>query len=240
MTDTLFELSGVSKRHPMGETEVEAVRNVTLRMHAGEGLAIVGPSGAGKSTLASIIGCLERPTTGNYEFLGHKVASLSLARLAKLRGSHIGFVFQTFNLLARATAIENVELPLIYGGIPPKRRRNLATEMLERVGLKDRLSHKPSQLSGGQQQRVAVARALVRSPELILADEPTGSLDAATGHEILNLLFAAKSAGTALVIVTHDPLIASRVGRVLALSDGILVGDTAQTSADGRLSTRPL
>jgi len=225
----LIELKGVGKRYDLGEVAVDAISSVTIEIEAGEAVAIMGPSGSGKSTLLGILGALDAPTMGNYRLGGHDVGKMSNAELAALRCQRIGFVFQGFNLLPRLTAVENVELPLAYAEEAPRQRRAKAAEMLERVGLADRMRHLPSQLSGGQQQRVAIARALVNTPDLILADEPTGALDSATGAETLALLLEFNREGKALIVVTHDPAVAGMMRRVIALRDGCVEADRLVT-----------
>lgn len=233
----LIVLDGIGKRYDVGEVAVDALRNVSLAIEPGETVAIMGASGSGKSTLLGLLGCLDAPTIGSYRLSGEEVGRMSAARLADVRCRRIGFVFQGFNLLPRLTAIENVELPLAYAEEPAHSRRNKAGAMLKRVGLADRMNHFPSQLSGGQQQRVAIARALVNSPDLILADEPTGALDSATGREILDILGTINADGTALVIVTHDPGVASAMRRTLTLKDGSIDGDSRPgASADVSVS----
>ena len=221
----MIELNDVTKIYSMGEVEVGALQGVSLRIERGEMAAIMGPSGSGKSTMMNIIGCLDVPTSGHYYLDGQDVARLGDDRLAEIRGRQIGFVFQTYNLLPRLTAQANVELPLLYAGVRNRKRR--ALEALERVGLADRASHRPTELSGGQQQRVGIARALVKEPRILLADEPTGNLDSRSSEEILALLEALNNDdGLTLIIVTHEPDIAARAGRVLSMLDGKIVGDT--------------
>ena len=221
----MIELNDVTKIYSMGEVEVGALQGVSLRIERGEMAAIMGPSGSGKSTMMNIIGCLDVPTSGHYYLDGQDVARLGDERLAEIRGRQIGFVFQTYNLLPRLTAQANVELPLLYAGVRNRKRR--ALEALERVGLADRASHRPTELSGGQQQRVGIARALVKEPRILLADEPTGNLDSRSSEEILALLEALNNDdGLTLIIVTHEPDIAARAGRVLSMLDGKIVGDT--------------
>ena len=223
----MIELNDVTKIYRMGQVEVGALQGVSLRIERGEMAAIMGPSGSGKSTMMNIIGCLDVPTSGRYHLDGQDVARLGDDRLAEIRGRQIGFVFQTYNLLPRLTAQANVELPLIYGGARNRKRR--ALEALERVGLADRASHRPTELSGGQQQRVGIARALVKEPRILLADEPTGNLDSHSSEEILALLEALnRDDGLTLVIVTHEPDIAARTGRVLTMLDGEIVSDNLQ------------
>ncbi|WP_353475020.1 ABC transporter ATP-binding protein [Salipiger sp. H15] len=223
---SIVELSGIGRSYSSGGGAVEALRGVSLAIGAGESVAIVGPSGSGKSTLLGIMGCLEPPTAGRCLVAGQDVSRLTLSELARLRGRILGFVFQSFNLLPRLTALENVELPLAYARRPRRERRAEAREMLDLVGLGGRMHHLPAQLSGGQQQRVAIARALVNRPELILADEPTGALDSATGQDILALLQEVNRRGTALVIVTHDAAVAGRMGRCIEVRDGTILADS--------------
>lgn len=209
----------------MGEVEVQALRGVSFTIKRGEVVSIMGPSGSGKSTLMNTLGCLDRPTSGEYVLDGEPVASLNDDQLADIRNRKVGFVFQSFNLLSRQTAITNVELPLRYSGNPVG-RRDRAMEALKAVGLEDRMTHRPYELSGGQQQRVAVARAIVNNPAIIMADEPTGNLDSKVGKEIMNLLLNLnKDSGTTLIVVTHDPNIAAQTQRVIRLRDGMLDGE---------------
>ncbi|MFO1427343.1 MAG: efflux RND transporter periplasmic adaptor subunit [Steroidobacteraceae bacterium] len=224
----LIELRGVTKLYRSGEADFAALRDVDLVIDSGEFVAVTGSSGSGKSTLMNILGCLDSPTRGSYRLADRDVAGLSRIELAIVRNRFIGFVFQSFNLLARTSALENVELPLIYAGVAPAERRRRALESLERVGLAQRSAHQPSQLSGGQQQRVAIARALVTQPPLILADEPTGNLDSVTSVEIMKLLAGLRAAGITIVYVTHEPDIAAFAGRRLVLRDGVIVQDERQ------------
>ncbi|MBE3550643.1 MAG: Cell division transporter, ATP-binding protein FtsE [Brockia lithotrophica] len=225
MTPPLIRLERVSKEYSMGEERVRALDEVNLEVDRGDFVAVVGPSGSGKSTLMHILGCLDRPTSGRYELDGREVGHLSEAELARIRNEKIGFVFQQFYLLPRLTAVENVELPLVYRGWPPRQRRERAKEVLVSLGLEGRLYHFPNQLSGGQQQRVAIARALVGDPELVLADEPTGALDSRTGKEILEIFAALHEEGRTIVLITHDMEVARRARRRIAIRDGRIVAD---------------
>jgi len=220
----VIEARDLRKVYKMGEVEVEALRGVSFYIKRGEVLAIMGPSGSGKSTLMNTLGCLDRPTSGEYILDGEPVASLNDDQLASIRNRKVGFIFQSFNLLSRQTAITNVELPLRYSG-NPEGRRDRAIEALKAVGLEDRMTHRPYELSGGQQQRVAIARAIVNNPAIIMADEPTGNLDSKVGSEIMSVLLNLnKESGTTLIIVTHDPTIAEQTQRVIRLRDGLLDG----------------
>jgi putative ABC transport system ATP-binding protein len=222
----VLELLAVSRHYAMGAETIAALDGVTFSVGAGELVAIVGASGSGKSTLMNLLGCLDVPSSGQYRLRGQDVATLDDDALSALRNREIGFVFQNFQLLPRATALANVALPLIYRGLPARERRTLAARALERVGLSARLDHRPNQLSGGQRQRVAIARALVTGPALLLADEPTGNLDSATGREILDLFDQLNRGGSTILIVTHEPAIAERCPRAIRLSDGRVVEDT--------------
>jgi putative ABC transport system ATP-binding protein len=221
----VIEIGDLSKVYVMGTTAVHALREVSLTITEGEYVAIIGASGSGKSTLMNMIGLLDRPTSGSYRIGGVEASQLSKDRMADLRNREIGFVFQRFNLLARTAARRQVELPLFYAGIPARKAAQLATEALARVGLGDRLDHRPDELSGGQQQRVAIARALVNQPSIVLADEPTGALDSKTGQEVLGLFDELHQQGITLIVVTHDMGVASRARRVVTLRDGVIVED---------------
>ena len=224
----LIELRNLSKTYDLGEVKVEALKRVSLDIHEGEFVALIGPSGSGKSTLMNTIGCLDRPTAGSYRLADEEVAGLNADQLAQVRNRRIGFIFQNFNLLARTTALENVEVPLLYNpAVPRADRRKRATEMLERVGLGNRLDHGPNQLSGGQQQRVAIARALINQPAILLCDEPTGNLDTRTSREIMALFRQLnETEGLTVILVTHDLEVARRAKRALVLIDGEVVSDT--------------
>ncbi len=225
----LIELRKLGRVYQTGDTEFAALRDVDLSIERGEFVAISGSSGSGKSTLMNILGCLDSPTHGSYLLGGRDVAKLSRIELARVRNEFIGFVFQNFNLLSRTSALENVELPLIYARVPPADRHRRAREALDRVGLSHRTGHTPSQLSGGQQQRVAIARALVTSAPMILADEPTGNLDSATSIEIMKLLTDLQQSGITIVFVTHEPDIAAYAARKILVKDGQIIGDVRQT-----------
>lgn len=222
MTRSLIEIDGVTKRYKLGEQIVYALNGVNLNIERGEYTALMGPSGSGKSTLMNIIGCLDSPTDGTFFLNDKEVSKMSDSALSEVRNTEIGFVFQTFNLLNRLNAIENVSLPLVYAGIPKKEREERAKEVLDKVGLGDRMSHKPNELSGGQRQRVAVARALINNPSILLADEPTGNLDTQTSHEIMALFEEIHSAGNTIVLVTHEEDIAQHAKRIIRLRDGVV------------------
>jgi len=224
----LIQIDDVAKVYQMGDVEVRALRGVTLKVQQGEFVAIMGASGSGKSTLMNIIGCLDRPTKGRYLLEGHEVSNLSRDELARIRNRTIGFVFQSFNLLSRTTALENVELPLVYAGLSRRERHKRAAEALERVGLGDRIEHHPNQLSGGQQQRVAIARALVSQPKLILGDEPTGNLDSRTSVEVMSLLQDLGRSGITVLLVTHEADIARYASRAITVKDGLVLVDRRQ------------
>ncbi len=225
MGDPLIELRDVQRRYTLGDVEVRALDGVSLDIASGEFVAIMGASGSGKSTMMNLIGCLDRPTGGTYRLNGSDVAGFSRADLAHLRNKTLGFVFQNFNLLARTSAVENVELPLLYAGVKSKERRARAMEALARVGLADRFEHEPTQLSGGQQQRVAIARALVNRPAVLLADEPTGALDSKTSVEVMKLLEELGSSGITVILVTHAADVAAHARRVIVMRDGKVITD---------------
>jgi len=229
MTDIpLIATTNLSKTYGSGELAVHALRGVDLGIDVGEFVAVMGPSGSGKSTLMNLIGCLDRPTAGSLELLGHEIADLTASDLADVRNRVLGFVFQSFNLLPRTSALENVGLPLLYAGASGKERKRRAAEALDKVGLADRMSHTPAELSGGQQQRVAIARALVNQPRIILADEPTGNLDSETSLSVIRLFQELGEAGITIIYVTHEPEIARYASRVLTIRDGALESDISQ------------
>jgi len=221
----VIDIENITKHYIMGEETVHALRGVTLQIHRNEYLAIMGPSGSGKSTLMNMLGCLDTPSSGRYEFNGKNVSEMDGDELAAIRNREIGFVFQTFNLLPRSTSLRNVELPLIYAGIDPEAREERAAQALRDVGLGDRLQHKPNELSGGQRQRVAIARALVNQPSIVLADEPTGNLDSKTGEEIMLLLENMYQRGNTIILVTHEADIARHARRTVRLRDGLIESD---------------
>ena len=221
----VIDIENITKDYVMGEEIVRALRGVSLQIRRNEYLAVMGPSGSGKSTLMNMLGCLDTPTSGRYEFNGRNVAEMDDDELAAIRNREIGFVFQTFNLLPRATSLRNVELPLIYAGMDPETRMERATQALTDVGLGDRIQHKPNELSGGQRQRVAIARALVNNPSIILADEPTGNLDSKTGEEIMALLEDLYQRGHTIILVTHERDIAAHARRTIRLRDGVVESD---------------
>jgi putative ABC transport system ATP-binding protein len=222
MNKPIISLEGITKTYYLGEQVVNALRSIDLAILKGEYIALMGPSGSGKSTLMNIIGCLDSPTNGNYWLNNQEVSKMSDSDLSVVRNKEIGFVFQTFNLLNRLNAIDNVALPLVYAGIPKKQREEQAKLVLEKVGLKDRMNHKPNELSGGQRQRVAVARALVNNPSILLADEPTGNLDSKTSHEIMALFEEIYAAGNTIVLVTHEEDIANHARKIVRLKDGVV------------------
>jgi len=241
MSVPIIRTRALGKQYEMGDTVVHALRDVSIEIAQGEMVAVMGPSGSGKSTFMNLVGCLDRPTSGHYELAGEPVESLSADALAAIRNRRIGFVFQQFNLLPRTSALENVELPLLYTRLSRQQRHERAARRLEQVGLGDRMEHHPRQLSGGQQQRVAIARALVNDPVLILADEPTGALDSRTSIEVMALLQQLNREGMTVVIVTHEQDIASFASRIVSFRDGRVVDDVAHPAEDAaaRLAATP-
>lgn len=219
----LIKIEKINKKHFLGENTLHVLQDIDLNINAGEFTAIIGPSGSGKSTLMNILGCLDRPTSGSYHLLGEDVSNLNDDQLAEVRNRRIGFVFQSFNLLPRISAQENVALPLIYAGVDTKGRMDRAAELLSRVGLGDRMHHKPNELSGGQRQRVAIARALVNNPSIIMADEPTGNLDSKSSVEIMGIFRELNAANNTVILVTHDPEIAEQAKRVITVRDGKII-----------------
>jgi putative ABC transport system ATP-binding protein len=235
MATPLIEVKNLQKVYRMGDVDVHALRDVSLSIREGESVAVMGPSGSGKSTLMNILGCLDRPTAGTYHLLGEEVSRMDRNALARVRNRTLGFVFQSFNLLSRTSAIENVELPMMYAGVSGRERHKRSREALEKVGLGDRVHHHPNQMSGGQQQRVAIARALVTRPRLMVADEPTGNLDSRTSVEIMALFQELGRSGITLLLVTHEPDIARYASRVVVMRDGLVQTDRQQEPlvADG-------
>ena len=231
MSAALIAVRGLEKHYQMGAETVRALRGVDLAIHRNEYVAIMGPSGSGKSTFMNLIGCLDTPSKGSYLLNEKQVSQMNDNELARIRNEEIGFVFQTFNLLPRSTALENVELPLVYGGVGAKERRERAIAALRAVELADRMDHKPNELSGGQRQRVAIARALVTKPSIILADEPTGNLDSRTSEEIMALFHRLHGEGQTIIMVTHEPDIAAHADRVVTLRDGVIESDRVQPRA---------
>jgi putative ABC transport system ATP-binding protein len=222
---SVIVMQGITKVYDTGKVKVEALRGVDLSVGPGEFVAIVGPSGSGKSTLMNLVGCLDTPTAGTYHLKGEAVAGLAKNALADIRNRRIGFVFQNFNLLPQISAYENIEMPLLFGGVPRKERHDRIVSLLERVGLADRMHHKPTELSGGQMQRVAIARALAMSPDILLADEPTGNLDTSSGGDIMSLFQDLWRQGSTVLVITHDQALARRAGRVVEVRDGQITSD---------------
>ncbi len=222
----VIRMNGIRRIYDTGKVRVEALRGIDLSVHSGEFVAIVGPSGSGKSTLMNLIGCLDTPTAGDYELMGEPVGGLDRAQLAAVRNRRVGFVFQNFNLLPQISAFENVEMPLLFGGVARRERRRRVEELLTRVGLGERVHHKPTELSGGEMQRVAIARALAMDPAILLADEPTGNLDTTSGGDIMGLFEELWKQGRTLIVITHDPALARRAGRVVEVRDGAILRDT--------------
>ena len=228
---SIIRMESIRKVYDTGKVKVEALKGIDLDVQPGEFVAIVGPSGSGKSTLMNLLGCLDTPTEGLYEIGGDNVAGVTRDQLAEIRNRRVGFVFQSFNLLPHLSAAENVEMPMLFGGVSPKERRARAAQLLERVGLGDRLTHKPTELSGGQMQRVAIARALAMNPDMLLADEPTGNLDTSSGTDIMSIFNELWQSGRTLVIITHDPALARRASRVVEIRDGRITNDTRNEAA---------
>jgi putative ABC transport system ATP-binding protein len=237
---SLIRFDKISRRYQMGSEIIYALREVSLEIQRSEYVAIMGPSGSGKSTLMNLIGCLDTPSSGQYELNGVQVSQMDDNQLAEIRNKEIGFIFQTFNLLPRSDALRNVELPLIYAGFPADERRQIALEALKNVGLADRIHHKPNELSGGQRQRVAVARALVNKPSILLADEPTGNLDTKTGMEILGLFSDLSRQGNTIIIVTHEEDVARHARRIVRIRDGLIASDDPQTTSHPSAAESPL
>ncbi len=221
----VIRLEGLSKVYGVGKVEIEALKGVDLKVRQGEMVAITGPSGSGKSTLMNLIGCLDTATSGSYRLRGETVSGLGREELAEIRNRRVGFIFQSFNLLPQITAYENVEMPLLFGGIPRRKRREKIMELMARVGLSERVNHKPTELSGGQMQRVAIARALAMDPDIILADEPTGNLDTSSGGDIMNLFQDLWNQGRTILVITHDPALARRAPRQVEIRDGRVTQD---------------
>jgi putative ABC transport system ATP-binding protein len=226
-TAPVIEMQSIRKTYDTGKVKVEALKGIDLSIPQGEFVAVVGPSGSGKSTLMNLIGCLDTATDGSYRLAGEDVAGLERDELADVRNRRVGFVFQNFNLLPQISAFENVEMPLLFGGVPPKKRRERAAELLSRVGLADRMDHKPTELSGGQMQRVAIARALAMDPDILLADEPTGNLDTSSGSDVMSIFSELWKQGRTLIVITHDLTLARRAGRIIEVRDGRIISDGA-------------
>lgn len=224
----IIDMAGIRKVYDTGKIKVEALKGIDLSVPKGELVAIVGPSGSGKSTLMNLLGCLDTPSEGTYRLGGEEVAGVHRDRLAEIRNRRVGFVFQAFNLLPHITALENVEMPMLFGGMKTAERRERATQLLDRVGLGDRVDHKPTELSGGQMQRVAIARSLAMDPDIILADEPTGNLDSSSGTDIMSIFTDLWKQGRTVILITHDPALAKRASRVVEVHDGRIVGDHRQ------------
>jgi putative ABC transport system ATP-binding protein len=224
--DAIIRMDEIRKVYDTGKVKVEALKGIDLTVSSGEFVAIVGPSGSGKSTLMNLIGCLDTPSSGVYKLAGESVAGFTRDQLADIRNRRVGFVFQNFNLLPHITAYENVEIPLLFGGVAPRKRKERIEELLARVGLGDRMEHKPTELSGGQMQRVAVARALAMNPDILLADEPTGNLDTSSGTDVMSLFDELSRQGRTLVVITHDMALAQRANRIVEIRDGRVVSDT--------------
>ncbi|HMF08393.1 MAG TPA: ABC transporter ATP-binding protein [Thermoanaerobaculia bacterium] len=221
----VIEMNAIRKIYDTGKVKVEALKGIDLSVTAGEFLAVVGPSGSGKSTLMNLIGCLDTPSDGSYRLAGENVAGLDRDQLADIRNRRVGFVFQNFNLLPQISAFENVEMPLLFGGVPPRKRRERVEELLARVGLSERMEHKPTELSGGQMQRVAIARALAMEPDIVLADEPTGNLDTSSGSDVMGVFSELWQQGRTLIVITHDMSLARRASRIVEVRDGRVISD---------------
>jgi putative ABC transport system ATP-binding protein len=228
---TIITMSNIRKVYDTGKVKVEALKGIDLEVEAGEFVAIVGPSGSGKSTLMNLLGCLDTPSEGIYQIGGENVGGVTRDQLAEIRNRRVGFVFQNFNLLPHISAQENVELPMLFGGVSPRERRERAAELLTRVGLGERLDHKPTELSGGQMQRVAIARSLAMNPDIILADEPTGNLDTSSGTDIMSIFNELWQSGRTLLIITHDPALAKRASRIVEIRDGVITRDEKNEKA---------
>ena len=226
----IIRMEGIRKVYKTGKVSVEALRGIDLQVRKGELLAVVGPSGSGKSTLMNLIGCLDTPTSGTYELAGRRVAGMSRDQLAEVRNRSVGFVFQSFNLLPQITAWDNIEMPMLFGGVGKAERKRRIEELLARVGLADRMHHKPTELSGGQMQRVAIARALAMEPDIILADEPTGNLDTSSGGDIMSLFEELWQQGATMLVITHDRALAKRAQRQVVIRDGLIVEDVSQAA----------
>src|SRR5262249_51424774 len=226
-TTPVLEMNAIRKTYDTGKVKVEALKGIDLSISRGEFAAVVGPSGSGKSTLMNLIGCLDTATDGSYRLAGEDVAGLERDELADVRNRRVGFVFQNFNLLPQISAFENVEMPLLFGGVPPKKRKERVTELMSRVGLADRMDHKPTELSGGQMQRVAIARALAMDPDILLADEPTGNLDTTSGSDVMSIFSELWQQGRTLIVITHDLSLARRAGRIIEVRDGRIIADGA-------------
>jgi putative ABC transport system ATP-binding protein len=228
----VIEMQAIRKIYDTGKVKVDALKGIDLSVTAGEFVAVVGPSGSGKSTLMNLIGCLDTATDGAYRLAGENVAGLDRDDLADIRNRRVGFVFQNFNLLPQISAFENIEMPLLFGGVPPRKRRERVTELLARVGLSDRMEHKPTELSGGQMQRVAIARALAMEPDIVLADEPTGNLDTSSGSDVMGIFSELWQQGRTLIVITHDMSLARRASRIVEVRDGRIISDGAAAGAD--------
>jgi len=227
----VIQMRDIRKVYDTGKVKVEALKGIALAVTGGEFVAVVGPSGSGKSTLMNLIGCLDTPTAGEYRLAGEDVSGLSRDQLADIRNRRVGFVFQNFNLLPQISAFENVELPLLFGGVPVKKRREKVAELLARVNLSDRMEHKPTELSGGEMQRVAIARALAMDPDIVLADEPTGNLDTSSGTDVMSIFSELSRQGRTLLVITHDTTLARRAGRIVEIRDGAIIRDGAADAA---------